>query len=195
MTSRISLSRFRLGGAAAVLVVAAAACSGGTQLPDATNLNVVDTVQVFALNGTAIGTASAFDVVSGLVTRPEMQEQYDFAFDVDSANRALLLPGNLSGLRNSSAGLQESATSFDEIVRAPVDDYVTDTALVLNMGTVFLARSRSTDSFCSAYVGSIPRYGKFEVIELDLTARTVTFKFLVNLNCGYRDLMPGLPEN
>ncbi len=193
MTYRISLSRFRLGGAATVLLGAAAACGGDMQLPDPTTENVVDTVTIYALNGTAIGTKSAFDMVIGLLARPELHEKYDFAFDIDSANRALLLPGNLSGLP-SSAGLQESAVSFDEIVRAPIDDYVSDTALVLDVGTVFIGRSRSTTAYCSAYVGAIPRYGKFEVIELDHTARAVTFEFLMNLNCGYRDLMPGLPE-
>ena len=193
MTYRISLSRFRLGGAATVLLVAGAACGGDTQLPDPTTVNVVDTVTIYALNGTAIGTESAFDMVLGLLARPEMQDDYDFAFDIDSANRALLLPGNLSGYP-SSAGLQESAVSFDGILRAPIDDYVTDTALVLVVGTVFIGRSRPTDAFCALYVGAISRYGKFEVIELDLTARTITLKFLMNLNCGYRDLMPGLPE-
>ena len=194
MMSRISLSRFRLGGAAAALVAVAAGCSGGTQLPDPSTENVVDTVTIYALNGTAIGTASAFNIVVGLAARPELQEEYDFAFDIDSANRALLLPGNLSG-RPSSAGLQQSSTAFESIVRAPLDDYVTDTALVVQTGTVFIGRSRSTDTFCSVYVGAIPRYAKFEVLELDLAARTVTLEFLANLNCGYRDLMPGLPEN
>jgi hypothetical protein len=183
-----------LGGAAAGLMAVVAACGEGTQLPDPTTENAIDTVTIYALNGTAIGTESAFDIVVGLARRPELHQEYDFAFDIDSANRAILLPGNLSGLP-SSAGLQVSSTSFDEIVRAPLDEYVSDTALVVQMGMVFLGRSRSSTTFCSAYVGSIPRYAKFEVIELDLAARTVTLEFLANLNCGYRDLLPGLPEN
>lgn len=193
MTSRISLSRFRLGGLVAVTIASATACGSDIEFPDPSTENAVDTVTMYALNGTPIGTASAFDVVGGIVTRPEVQDEYDFAFDIDSTDRALLLPGNLSGYP-SSAGLQQSTRAFDNIARAPLDDYVTDTALVVDVGTVFLARSRSTNSFCPTYVGAIPRYGKFEVIELDFDVRTVTLKALVNLNCGYRDLLPGLPD-
>jgi len=193
MTTPISLSRFRLGAAAAGLVFTAMACGGGTQLPDPIIENVVDSTIVYALNGTTIGTASAFDVVASSRARPELREAYDFAFDIDAGDRPLLLPGNLAGLP-SSAGLLESEQTFDEIVRAPLEGYVSDTALVAEVGTVFIARSRSTTTFCSALVGALPRYGKFEVTGIDPAERTVTLRFMVNMNCGYRDLTPGLPE-
>ena len=37
--------------------------------------------------------------------------------------------------------------------------------------------------------------GKFEILEIDAVARTVTIKTLVNENCGYIGLEPGLPED
>jgi len=42
-------------------------------------------------------------------------------------------------------------------------------------------------------VGALPRYGKFQVLSLDPVARSVTFQTLVNQNCGYRSLRPGIP--
>jgi hypothetical protein len=41
----------------------------------------------------------------------------------------------------------------------------------------------------------VPRYGKFHVLALDPTERTVTLEHLINLNCGYRSLTPGTPES
>lgn len=193
MRSRISLPRFRLGAAALGALAAVAACGDTAGLPPPAVENVVDTAIVFALTGTEIGTPSGFDVIAALPARPEQLDPYDFVFDIDTAGTALLMPSLLVGL-SSSAGLLKSSQSFDAITRAPLEDYVPDTALVVTEGTVFLARSRSSQEGCSAYLGAIPRYGKFEVVAVDLDARTVTLQHMINLNCGYRDLQPGLPD-
>jgi hypothetical protein len=39
----------------------------------------------------------------------------------------------------------------------------------------------------------VPLYGKLEI--LSFQDSTVTFKVLTDLNCGFRDLVPGLPNN
>ena len=39
----------------------------------------------------------------------------------------------------------------------------------------------------------VPLYGKIEI--LGFQDSTVTFKVLANKNCGYKDLLPGLPKN
>ena len=39
----------------------------------------------------------------------------------------------------------------------------------------------------------MPKYGKLEI--LGFQDSTVTFRSLVNDNCGYKDLLPGLPDN
>ena len=176
------------------LLLAAGACGESSALPPATAENLVDTAVVYAVTGTAIGAPSGFDLVLALPRRPERQEDYDFVFDVDTAGRAVLLPARLTGL-GGSAGFRRTSDAFDDIDRAPIEDYVTDSVLVLQEDMTFLGRSRSTQSGCSYFYGAIPRYGKFEVIALDLVERTVTLKHLINLNCGYRDLTPGLPDS
>jgi hypothetical protein len=41
----------------------------------------------------------------------------------------------------------------------------------------------------------LPRYGKFQVLAIDPAQRTVTLEFLIDRNCGYRGLEPGLPDS
>ena len=86
-------------------------------------------------------------------------------------------------------------TSFDLVTRAPLDDYVTDSSTTIEVGTVLTARSRSSSLACPIQVGSLPRYAKLEILEVDDADRTVTLKIMANLNCGYRDLEEGLPVN
>ena len=191
---RISLSPFRLGAIALSVAPALSACGESSGLLPATFENELDTAVVYALQGTAIGTPSGFDIVSGLPVRPEIAEQFDFAFDIDSNGRAVLYPSGLLG-GSSVPGLLVTGETFDEIDRAPLDDYVVDSVLVVTDSLTFVGRSRATSALCSVFIGSIPRYGKFEVLDLDVTARTLTLRFIVNLNCGYRALTPGLPTS
>ena len=39
----------------------------------------------------------------------------------------------------------------------------------------------------------VPLYGKLEI--LSFQDSTVTFQVLANQNCGFKDLLPGLPAN
>ena len=41
---------------------------------------------------------------------------------------------------------------------------------------------------------NIPYYAKLEVLSFDEAARSVRFRVLVNINCGYRQLQPGIPR-
>jgi hypothetical protein len=189
---RISLSSLCLALAAgAVLTVA---CGNDVNLPPATVENTVDTAEVFALRGTAIGTPSAFDVASALPVLPELGDPFDFAFDIDSTGAAIFYPSGLLG-GSTTAGIHRASDTFDEIRRAPLEDYVTDSIVAIATGMVLVVRSRAVSAGCSAVTGALPRYGKFEVLSIDAGSRTVTLKMLVDLNCGYRELVPGVPTS
>ena len=41
----------------------------------------------------------------------------------------------------------------------------------------------------------MPQYGKLEVLQIDTVAHTITFQHLVDQNCGYRGLEPGIPKH
>ncbi|NIN11567.1 MAG: hypothetical protein GTN62_08690 [Gemmatimonadales bacterium] len=191
--TRISLSQFRLGAVAASLLTAATACGGGLGLPSPVFENIVDTTTLFALQGTAITSPSAFDVVSGRRTRTQLAEPFDFAFDIDETGKPILLPREVLGLR-TAAGILLADTPFNSVLRAPTEDYITDSAIPIEEETTFVARSRAASQTCS-FLGALPRYGKFRVLTLDPQQRTVTLELLVNRNCGYRDLEPGLPTS
>jgi hypothetical protein len=188
------LSQFRLSASVLAITGALTACGESAGILPATVENAVDTATIYALTGTPIGTRSGFDIILGLPTRPEIGDNIDFAFDFDSAGTAILYPALLVGA-SSIAGFLRSTETFDEIERAPLEDYVADSVLTVTEGATFFARSRVTNLLCGAFFGSIPRYGKFEVLAIDPTERTITLKFMINLNCGYRDLTPGLPAS
>jgi hypothetical protein len=186
-------SFFRCSSALAATVFVGAACGGDITLPPATIANTIDTVELWALNDTPIGTPSGLDLVTALEIRPELGAPFDLAFDIDSAGTARLIQSSVLGL-GGIAGLQETDRAFEDVLRAPVEDFVTDVPFALTVGDVLVARSRSTSGGCSVLIGSLPRYAKIEVLAIDAVARTVSLQIMVNLNCGYRDLVEGVPD-
>lgn len=190
---RLSASRVCLGILGFALLWSVA-CGDSTGLPPASIPNLIDTTTLFALRGTSIPSPSAYDVVFQRERRTDRGEAFDFAFDIDSTGVAVILPSTLLGI-TSEAGVQIVQGPFDEIVTAPTDGFVSDSAISITVETVFVARSRAAAELCSIFIGSLPRYGKFRILALDMNERTVTFEALVNVNCGYRGLEPGLPTS
>ena len=72
----------------------------------------------------------------------------------------------------------------------PAATNASSSAVVVKPGDVLLARSRLV---CTSL--SVPQYGKLEITALDTVARTIRYRFLVNNNCGYTSLQPGLPRD
>jgi hypothetical protein len=190
---RISFSRFLLGAVAAGFAAATIACGDSLGLPPPSFPNVVDTTTLFALHGTTIRAPSAYDVVGGTLSRTEQAQPFDFAFDIDETASPMIFPAGALDLPNQ-AGVQLSSVPFDSLLSAPLEGYVLDSALVITDSSVFIVRSRSDRTACR-FLGALPRYGKFRVLELDRQARSVTLELLVDLNCGFRGLEPGLPTS
>jgi hypothetical protein len=181
-------------GFALALVAVVAACDDPNQLADATIPNVVDTVTISALEGTSISSPSAFSVADSRPVRTDLTSAFDFAYNVDASSQHVFLTLEVLGLSNTSGsgpGLQHTTRTFDQITRAPSDDWVTDDTVSVATGDVLYARSRIV---CSNL--GVPLYGKLEVLSIDDTpgVRTITFQVLSNSNCGYRGLEPGIPS-
>jgi len=191
--TRISLSRIWLASAAAVLIAAGLGCGDDITLPDPIFPNVVDTTTLAALTGTPVWEESALDVVTQLLVRVDLGAQFDFAFDLSPDSGAVLRTSSVMNLR-SEAGIALQSVPFDSIFTAPEEGYVVDSVVPIAVGDVFVARSRFTQIACQV-TAQLPRYGKFEVLAIDTLARTLELKTLMNGNCGYRDLEPGLPVN
>ena len=166
------------------------ACDTSPQLPPATDSNIVDTVTMYALRGTNVILPSGFDLPSNAALRTDLGA-FDFAFDIDPSNNAIMYPAGALGLPKDPGSLQ-STSLFDSLKTAPTDGYLDSAGVTIYPGLVFVVRSRPYFPGCEL-VGQLPRYGKFHVLSIDDNLRSVTLEALVNRNCGYRDLQVGLP--
>jgi hypothetical protein len=171
----------------------AAACSDNNGVGDATELNVVDTMTLGSLEGTPISTPSGYRITTGPV-RTDQTVDFEFAYNIrqldDGSYQRVFLPRAALGLpatNQADPGLQRREESFDDITSAPSNGYVADSAVPIQVGERYLVRSRV---ICSI---GVPLYGKLQI--LSFQDSTVTFQVLANQNCGFKDLLPGLPAH
>jgi hypothetical protein len=174
----------------------AGACSDTSGLPAAGIENKIDTVSLYALSSTPIQSPSAYRLTgSPAAVRTDQSSQFDFAFDFDTGTgRPVFKPTEVLGLGRSSA-LGRATLAFDLIKSAPSGGWVYDSALVADSGRVLLVRSRPTTCFTGI---TVSLYAKLEVLAVDTSSapggRRIDFRILVDENCGYRGLEPGLPK-
>lgn len=183
-----------LTATAGLAVVVAAACSDANSLSDPTSSNVVDTVTLGSLEGTSISTPSGYHITAG-PTRTDQSVDFEFAYTIrrltDGSYQRVLLPRAALGIvqgTSANPGLQRREETFDEITRAASNGYEADSAVPIELGQRYVVRSRVV---CQSI--GVPLYAKIEILEF--RDSTVTFKELVDANCGYKDLLPGLPGN
>jgi len=176
-------------GAAAAL----AACGDPFGLLGASSVNVVDSlVSLYALTGTPVATPSAYRIAPPGVVRTDQDVALDFAFDIDTAGRAVLLPTGALRLGRAT-GLQTTTVAFDSVRLAPDRGYQADSGVVVDSGTVALVHSAPTT--CGVGLSPVYHYyAKLLVLRVDTAARRLDFQILADQNCGYRGLEPGLPS-
>jgi hypothetical protein len=178
-----------------VALAIAAACGDPVGLPPPGVPNRTDTVSMYALSGTPVTTPSAYIISFRQVVRTDQTSLgFDFAFDIDSTGRPVLLPTGAMGLPRAS-GIQRTLHAFDSVTVAPTGSYQSDSAMVVDSNAVMILHSRPL--VCSFGISSI-YYAKLHVLAIDTTSgpngRRIDFEILNNINCGYRGLEPGLPK-
>jgi hypothetical protein len=178
---------------AAGVAATVAACGDPFGLTDPAVLNVVDSLQsVYALSGTPVTTPSAYRLFPQGAVRTDQEVTFDFAFDIDTARRAVLLPTGALRLGRAS-GIQTTGLAFDSVRLAPDRGYQLDSAVVVDSGTVALVHSGP--STCGVSLTPIYYYyAKLLVLRVDSAARRLDFQILIDKNCGYRGLELGLPR-
>lgn len=182
-------SRFK--ALAAATLVAAGACNPSTTLPAASINNIVDTVTLGAIIGTPLTIPSGFSVALDRSVRTDLESNFDFAFNVDSLGLPVFLTIQVLGIPNASPllpGFIESTVAFDSMVNAPLNGYTTNRPFSAATGKTYYVRSSMV---CTSLSSAI--YGKLQVLEFDPATNEVTFKVLVDSNCGYHSLVPGRP--
>src|SRR2546428_6030523 len=110
--------RFAAPAPAGAALVARAGCSRRWGSPPPVLSNFVDTIALFALDGTPLTTPSAYKLSGRQLVRTDRSADFDFAFNIDASNRAVLLPTGTVGLPPSS-GIQVATTTFDALTVAP----------------------------------------------------------------------------
>ena len=179
----------------AVALALAAACGNPLGLPQPSVDNRTDTVSLYALSGTPVTQASAYVIPFRQVVRTDQSvDGFDFAFDIDTAGRPVLLPTGALRLGRAS-GIQLATIPFDSIRVAPTSRYQLDSAVAVDSGSVAILHSRQLS--CSFNIPAV-FYAKLHVLAIDTTSgpngRRIDFEILTDINCGYRGLEPGLPR-
>ncbi len=160
---------------------------------EATFENVIDTTRLYALRDTPIRLPSAYSLLDRSLVRTDTTSAFDFAFDLGPEGQILIYPAGALGLPRDP-GVQLVERRFEEIRSAPEENYVNDRPIEVPLNRTFVVRSRPSFNFCF-FFGQFPRFGKFRVLELNRQDRSITLELLVNINCGFRSLEPGLPSS
>lgn len=195
----VSPRPFVLPLAAAVLL---AACGSDVTLPPATAIVVEQHLVLHALSGTQVQTSSAYNMIIGIDVRTDQTTDFDWAFDIapdttykvgtTGAPVAVLLPRGVLGLV-ADGGLQKTTFAYDSIIRAPLNGYVGDRAMVIAGGDVLFAASRLQICNYSIYR---PLVAKVRVDSLLVAQRALYLTLTLDPNCGYLTLIPNqLPPN
>jgi hypothetical protein len=175
----------------AVLLLAAAACSDTTGLPTASLTNAERTDTLYALVGTPVATPSGYALEGSRRVRTDLSVDFDFAYNVQSDGSPVFLPRAALGIDPTNTvnpGFLASSQTFEAIKVAPSNGYVTDRAIPIAVGQLYVVRSRVT---CTI---GVPKYAKLEVVAIDDVAKLVAFRVLTDDNCGFKGLEPGLPK-
>lgn len=175
-----------------VLTAAALACGEPNYLPNPSLPNAVDTLAVYAIAGTEVWRPSGYSATERRTVRVDQATTVDFAYQITPDGRRILLPGALigqTGTNGVNPGILVTDKPFDSLTIAPLNGYKTLDTIPASVGLVFYLKGRSSP-FC--FLGS-PTYGKVQVLGFNDSSRTMRFQVLVNGNCGYKSLEPGLP--
>ena len=177
--------------AAALLVVAA--CSEPTRI--LANFETVgDTLTVYALTGTPVSYPSALNTPYHEAVRADGTISFDVAFDIDSAGRVLIYPQKLvtGGLGpQRQVGIVKSTTAFDSIRIAPSSGYNYDSVTVAARGDVLVIEA-FTPYCVNDPLTTQKIYSKLQIDSVDVAARAIDLHMVVDPNCGFRQLVPGL---
>jgi hypothetical protein len=175
-----------------LLLLSAAACGDDNGLADPTLTNVERSETLYSLVGTPVATPSGYAVDGGRPVRTDQSDAFDFAYNLELDGTHVFIPQAALGIdpgNSVNPGLQPRAETFEAITSAPSNGYISDRPVPIAVGERYVVRGRVT---CSI---GVPKYAKLEIVSFDDAARTVTFRILIDDNCGFRGLEPGLPDN
>ncbi len=170
-----------------LILVATLPISGCDPVEPIPRLPISDSVTLYSLaRAEYLGEYSGYDFARPLPVLIELprsggSQDFDVAFSEDEGEFVLLPAGIFEtfqikpGIKRDSSGV-----TFDELSRAPKDGFITDAPVPLEVGGIYIVRTRRSPTGCT-------QYAKLEVLELD-PAGILEFFFMRNNRCNDRDL-------
>ncbi len=181
----------------ALLLAAVAGCSDDDPFrPVATTPNVVTGLGLASLS-TGTLAPTALDFINLRAVRPLVDPtgsaNFQLALDIAGLGQVRLLPvlrmvNPPSG--SASVGLQRVDVEFETLGRAPSGGYALDSTVTAAVGETWVVQLSA--GLCAF---GDPVYAKLVVDGINTATGRLSVRFLLNRNCGYRDLTEGLPRN
>jgi hypothetical protein len=178
----------------ALLVGAGLLCACSNPLTAAaTDTNATQPFTVHALTGSGLDFADAIYFPLRTVARVDGSFSFDVAFDINAQGDVVLLPVGVVGQNpagNRRVGIITPTGTFEAATEAPLSGYTIDSVTVVKLGQTAVVQAQ--EAVCS--LSPTPYYyAKLVVDSLDRPARTLFGRVLIDSNCGFRSLVPGLP--
>lgn len=185
-----------------VLVLAALAAAAGVAACGKDPYAVVaafatqqDTLFAYPLNGSDPSLPSGIATVSLQAVRIDSSFAFDFAFDIDSADRVVAIPvrqvGTLFGSGRTVGFDTTWHVPYDSVFKAHSTGYVFDSTIVVQPGRPFGVAAATLG--CSS--GSAIVYSKWVVDSVRPADRRIFVRGTVDPNCGFRSFRPGIPTS
>jgi len=151
-----------------------------------------DTVLLYSLARPELNLLSGFDFIGRRavsIETPDATGKWDMVLDTYEDGLVFLPPGAL-GVDGTKAQIAPMGDmEFEAVDKAPSDTtlYISDQPVPVELGHVYVVRTREQAGY---YGRQCVYYGKFEPLEQDLVAGTLSFIFDVSPVCNSRKLYP-----
>jgi hypothetical protein len=179
----------------AVCLTYAAACKDPNFLR-ATRSNVIDTMTVYAFNGTPASYPVALNIAFQQVLRLDGSGAFDVIFDIDETGKVVLYPTKLLVRPPTGAqrvGIQVVPQAYDDLEFAPKVGYNTDSVTVASIGQTIAIEAAHRQDLCQLYLSPYV-YAKVIVDSIDMSSRAIYIRAVMDPNCGFRGLTEGIPS-
>ena len=173
----------------AAFIGGAAAC-GETQRLPAQGPVFSDTLEVYALRGTPVSYPTALNLRDLVVVRATGVFDYEIAFDIDDAGKAVLYPMELLVAEEAAfrrVGMQKLTIPFDSLKSAPRNGYIHDQPMILDEGEAIAIEAGVPCQYPYPQVV----FGKLVVDSIRPERRAIYFRAVADPSCGFRSLVPG----
>lgn len=157
---------------------------------------VGDVYVVFALSGTPADYPSGINTYIRSAVRVDGNANFDVAFDLADDGRAIIYPVQkvvTSPTSSRRVGLRKVSGEFVDVLSAPSGIYA-DSTIVAAPGEVVVVQSVRNGSGDACQFDISPYlYTKMQVDSIDVGARTIIVRAVLDPNCGFKSFESGIP--